>query len=176
MESNGRVAPRGRPPKFGRPASLLALTLPQDTIEYLQALDPDIAWAIVRLADGTRERDDLVEEGTGPPDVELVPIGPRQYLIVVAHEAFVNLPEVSLVPLGQGRAFLAFPRRSTIQTLELAVIDRLEDQSIPGEQRARFAAFRDVLRSWRRDQSLTFHERSIVVVERRDQRSVSPVR
>ena len=135
----------------------------------LHAIDADIGWAIVKLA----ERREGADGVTGapddePPDVALVPIGPQQFLIVVrAHEALASLPDVDLVPLGHGRAFLAFERPRTIEGLELALIDRLEDDTVPPEDRARFAALRDVLRSWRRDEQLVFHERSIVVVEQR---------
>lgn len=161
------MATRGRPPKFGRPAALLALTLPQDTIEYLHGLDADVGWAIVKLVDGARGGAPTAQwQADAPPDVELLPIADRQHLIVVRAEAFRTLPGVSLVPLGHGRAFLAFPRHKTIDSLELAVIDRLDDDATPLDERARFAAFREVLRMWRQDRSLTFQERSIVVVER----------
>lgn len=169
MYSNPRVSPRGRPPKFGRPAQLVALTLPQDTIEYLQGLDGDLGWAIVKLANRLQGNDPgLPPSQAVPPDVDLVPIAPQQYLIVVrAHEAFLSLPGVDLVPLGHGRAFLAFRGASTVEGLELSLIDRLEDLSVHPADRTRLSALRDILRSWRRDQSLTFHERTIVVVERR---------
>lgn len=157
---------RGRPPKFGRPAALLALTLPQDTIDRLQALDPDIGWAIVKLVEG-RSRGEARDDGEEGADVDLVPIAPSQYLIVVrAHEAFAALPGVDLVPLGQGRAFLAFERHRNIEGLELSLIDRLEDDTLSEEVRARYGALRDVLRVWRQDEALVFHERSIVVGER----------
>src|SRR5205814_914451 len=38
---------RGRPPKFGRPSRLVALTLPTQVIRGLRKLHPDLAWAIV---------------------------------------------------------------------------------------------------------------------------------
>lgn len=159
---------RGRPPKFGRPAALLALTLPQDVIEYLQGVDPDLGWAIVKLADRRRgDTERAASEAENPPDVSLVPIGPRHFLIVVrAHEAFSTLPGVDLVPLGHGRAFLAFALHHTIESLELALVDRLDSGALPPEHREPLAALREVLRSWRQDASIVFHERSIVVVER----------
>ena len=78
--------------------------------------------------------------------------------------------DVSLVPLGQGRAFLAFPKQKTAESLELALIDRLEAGGLLDAQRERYAAFRDILRRWRLDANLTFDERSIVVVERKASR------
>ena len=169
LYSNPRVPPRGRPPKFGRPAQLVALTLPQDTIEFLQGVDADLGWAIVKLANGVQGGDaGSPPRQSTPPDVDLVPIAPHQYLIVVrAHDIFTSLPGVDLVPLGHGRAFLAFRGDSTVEGLELSLIDRLEDDTLRTADASRLRAFRDVLKSWRRDQALTFHERTIVVVERR---------
>ena len=40
---------RGRPLKFGRPARLLALTLPDDVVKGLRRIHPDPGWAIVSL-------------------------------------------------------------------------------------------------------------------------------
>jgi len=143
------------------------LTLPQDTIDRLQAVDSDLGWAIVKLVEGQGAGVLAAERGEEPSDVELVPIGPDQFLIVVrAHEAFASLPGVDLVPLGHGRAFLAFERHRSIEGLELALIDKLEDDRISLDDRARYAAFRDVLRSWRHDETLAFEERAIVMVHR----------
>ncbi|MCC6163473.1 MAG: hypothetical protein IT182_09010 [Acidobacteria bacterium] len=158
---------RGRPPKFGRPSTLVALTLPQDAVEFLQQTDPDVGWAIVKLVDRLRGRDEAEAGGSGePPDVDLLPIGHGQSLIVVREDAFDDLPDVKLVSLGQGRAFLAFAPDTTIATLELALIDRLEGESLDPTHRARLARFRHVLRDWRHDRRLTFSTRSIVIVER----------
>lgn len=148
------------------------MTLPQDTIEYLQTIDGDLGWAIVKLASTARGSPDVdAAVSAPPPDVSLVPIGPRQFLMVVrVHEAFTTLPDVDLIPLGHGQAFLAFRRHRSVESLELSLLDRLEDQTLGEAERTRFAAFRDVLRSWRLDHAVTFHERAIVIVERRAER------
>ena len=40
---------RGRPLKFGRRAQLVTLTLPDDVVQWLQSVDEDLAWAVVKL-------------------------------------------------------------------------------------------------------------------------------
>ncbi len=162
----------GRPPKFGRPAHLVALTLPEDVLAALRCIDPDVGWAVVKLIEGAGGP----VAANRPPehDVELLPIAPRRFLIVVRQEAFASLPGVSLVPLGQGKAFLAFPPGRTAESLELALTDQLEDPDLAHQRRSRLQAFRDLLRGWRRDSSLVFHERSIVVVEKKRQRPSVP--
>src|SRR4051794_33832986 len=41
---------RGRPRKFTRPSRRVALTLPEDVIASLQAVDPDLSRAVARTA------------------------------------------------------------------------------------------------------------------------------
>ena len=91
----------------------------------------------------------------------------NRFLIVVRKDAFAGLPHVSLVPVGDGWAFLAFPPNETVDSLELALIDQLEAGLLPAETHRRFASLRDALRAWRRDAGLVFRERAIVVVERK---------
>ena len=40
---------RGRPPKFGCRAQVVALTLPRDVVDGLRRIDGDLGWAVVRL-------------------------------------------------------------------------------------------------------------------------------
>ena len=44
---------RGRPPKFGRPSQVVALTLPQDVLHALRTVHRDLGWAIVRLVESS---------------------------------------------------------------------------------------------------------------------------
>jgi hypothetical protein len=99
--------PRGRPLKFGRPAQLLALTLPHDVVQGLRRIHPDPAWAIVSLfekrahkAHGPRR-----ESTSGG---ELAQLAPDSALIVVDPQVIQSTPGVSVVPVAAGRAFLAF--------------------------------------------------------------------
>jgi hypothetical protein len=155
---------RGRPPKFGRPARLLAVTLPDDVVAWLQEINPDPAWAIVSLYEQQHRRPPTRE--TSHPDVQLVEIGPRRALIVVPQAAFVALPGVSVVPLGAGRAFLALEPGKGIAELELAVVDRLEESGLEESEARVLTSLRRHLRDWRLDKTLKFSARSIIVVER----------
>jgi len=155
---------RGRPPKFGRPARLLAVTLPDDVVVWLQEINPDPAWAIVSLFEQQHRRPPARE--IAHPDVQLVEVGPRRALIVVPQSAFVALPGVSVVPLSAGRAFLALEPGKGIAELELAVVDRLEESDLDGSEARILTSLRRHLREWRQDKTLNFSARSIIVVER----------
>ncbi len=152
---------RGRPPKFGRPGHVVSVTLPNDTLQALNRVDPDTGWAIVKLL----EREPHNGKVARDQDVSLAHIGTRRSLIVVSRAIFRSLPGVNLIPLDGARAFLALEPGSGLSDLELAVIDRLADSSLPAQERRALEALRTRLAAWRHDKRLRFHQRSIIVVE-----------
>jgi hypothetical protein len=155
---NGR---RGRPRKFSSPSHLVALTLPDEVVTGLRRIHPDLAWAIVSLF-----RDRATGPDPGPPaDFELLRIAERRSLIVVNRTRVTHLPGVDMVPLSADYAFLAVATDRGLSDLELAVVDRLEEPTLPGAERVVLHAFRTQLRQWRRNRSLTFRTRAILVVE-----------
>jgi len=150
---------RGRPPKFGRPSQLVALTLPIDVVRGLQRVDKDIARAIVRVFEGTVPAGDDSPRDRRP-DAELVRIADRRSLIVVNSAVIQSLPGVNVVPLDATRAFLALEPGRGVSDLELAVIDRLDD-AVETRERQALGQLRRQLKAWRRDAALRFHSRSI---------------
>jgi len=161
---------RGRPSKYGRPARVVAFTLPEDAIERLRRVHRDLGWAIVKLLDPdaapvpARGDDDR-------PDVELVTVADRQSLIVVNRDVIKNLPGVNIIPLTGSRAFLALDLDRGMSDLELAVTDRLAEPTLDRRERRAFATLRTQLTAWRRDQKMRAHTRAIIVVECRRRRS-----
>lgn len=163
VSNNGDVAPkRGRPPKFGRPGHAVSLTLPDDTLQALNRVDPDTGWAIVKLLE--REPSNAKAQAHDP-DVELAQIGTRRSLIVVNRAVFKTLPGVNLIPLDDTMAFLALEPGCGMSDLELAVIDRLSEASVAARERDGLESLRTRLAAWRHDRRLRFHSRSIIVVE-----------
>lgn len=154
----------GRPPKFGCPSQLVALTLPQPVVSKLRRIHSDLAWAIVTL----------VERGPVPRPVKesrhanaaLTTVAERRSLIVVNRAVFQKLPGVDIIPLNSADAFLALAPGRGMSDLELAVIDRIDDGTASPRERKALFELRGRLRGWRRDSSLRFHCRSIIVVER----------
>jgi len=160
---------RGRPKKFGRPAQLVAITLPTDIVQSLRSRDPDVARAIVGLVERRgRTADAPVADASS--DVELASIGGRLALIVVNRTVFSGLPGVSIVPLSGNRSFLALEAGLGLADLELAIVDRLDDGAVAAQERKALALFRAQLKEWRGDRSLRFHSRAIIVVERRNRK------
>lgn len=153
-------AKRGRPLKFGRPTQLLTLSLPADVVAWLKRLDPDPAWAIVSMFDRAQRR-----TGTGQfRAADLVQLPGKRALILVRPEVFAGLSGVSVIPLSDGRGFLALESGRGLADLEVAVVDKLEAPALPAEQRLALTEVRELLRDWRQ-QGLHFAVRSILVAE-----------
>ena len=158
-----RNAP-GRPPKYGRPARLVSLTLPEDVLAWLSTIHPDPAWAIVKLYERMSRRSKLLP--VVPPAAELVQLPNKRALIVVKPEYFEGVEGVSLIPLSDGRALLALPEGRGIADVELALIDRLAADGLSHDRRRELEELRGQLREWRRTTGLTFRSKSIIVADR----------
>jgi len=157
---------RGRPSKFGRPSQVVALTLPEEVVRGLRRVHPDLAWAVVRLFEKGPRHASASTRARVQPDVELVTITERQSLIVVNRDVFKRLPGIQIVPLDGRRAFLALEAGRGMADLELAVLDRLENAAVAPPERQALARLRTELRTWRRDRTLRFHIKAIIMAER----------
>lgn len=150
---------RGRPQKFGRAAQLVSLTIPSDVISWLETIDDDMAWALVKVYERSKNRTKQVEVA------DLVRFPGDAALIVVRPELFASLPGVSLIQIAEGRALLALEHAKGVADLELVVLDRLEDKKLsPIEQQA-LEHLRMMLKTWRQ-QGTRFESRSIIVARR----------
>jgi len=164
---NQAIRKRGRPLKFGKPGRVVALTLPNETVNILKNIHSDLAWAIVTLS----EKRSVSTGGrqSPPPLAELVEVADGQCLIVVDGHVFKRLPGVQIIPLHGDRAFLALEAGRGFADLEVAVIDQIDQidsTSSPTELRA-LKELREHLRGWRLDPNLILETRSIIVVGRR---------
>jgi hypothetical protein len=171
------IGKRGRPTKFGRTSRVVALTLPEDVLSALRQVHPDPARAIVKLVEGSAGKTN--QEDNRKPLAELVAVGSRRSLIVVDRWAFQHLPAVSLIPISEDRAFLAFKKGKDSDALELELIDRLEQPAVGRAEYDALNELRTCLREWRHDPALKFLFRSILILERDPRRSTptqSPVR
>lgn len=159
---------RGRPPKYGRPAQLVTLTLPDDALAWLKTIHPDPAWAIVKLHERAHRR-----PGREVALAELAQLPGRRALILVNTDTLKQLPGISIIPLADGRGFLALDPGKGIADLEIAVIDRLESSAIGLTERSALEALRGKLKEWRQA-GVRFESRSIVVANRGPQPDAQP--
>jgi hypothetical protein len=150
---------RGRPRKFSRPSRSVSLTLPDDVIASLQAIDSDLSLAIVRIAQSLSPAD----APRGP--AELTSYGGRSVIVVPRSDVLKARTGVELVPLTDGRALMAFDNRLTISQLELRIGDALADESIAGSDRVLFETLAEILKDARRSERIELRERSIIVLQ-----------
>ena len=166
---------RGRPLKFGRRAQLVTLTLPDDVVQWLQSVDEDLAWAVVKLF----ERSAKGGRGKTHRLADLVQLPGQRALILVKPEPFQNLKGTSIIPLADGRGFLALDPGRGVADLELAVLDRLEMKAVPTAEREALQQLRNQLKQWRLN-GIEFESRSIIVARRHATasrgRGLSPIR
>jgi hypothetical protein len=153
---------RGRPLKYGRPSRVVAVTLPEDTIQLLQQIHSDIGRAIVTLISELAAKDALPPR----PIVDFEKVGHRRSIIVVDREALKGVPGCELIPLSEERAFLALDHGRGLPDLELAILDRLADARVTRQQRQGLEALRRALRDCRRAPDIEVEARSILIVER----------
>lgn len=173
MEPHARRR-RGRPPKYGRPARLVAVTLPNDVVDWLGSVDPDVGRAIVRLHDMMARRTQR-QAHPAVPTAELVDVGEGHGLIVVEPGMVQHLAGVAAIHFSDGRAFLALESSWTMADLELSVVDALDRGIQDAKRRAGLTEFRDLLRVWRTDRSMTLEPRTIIVAGRSPKRRLSGV-
>jgi hypothetical protein len=149
---------RGRPKKFHRPSRSLSLTLPNDVIAALQAVDPDLSRAIVRVVQTTAP-------GSFRAKPELNTFGSRAVISVPSTRILESQIGVELVPMAEGRALVSFDEGLSIADLELRIGDVLDDPQLEDDDRATFAALGDMLRRARRNETIAVRSRRIIVLE-----------
>ena len=149
---------RGRPRKFSRPARTVTLTLPDDIIERLSALDADLGRAVVRLAMSHRPQ-------ATASAVDVSTFGGRAVILVPPTRRLAALPGVELVPIADGRMLIALEEPLTEAAFELLVRDALEDASLTGPDRELFVELARVLRNARVETRVTL--RRILVLRAR---------
>ena len=156
----------GRPRKFGRPSRAVTLTLPDDVIATLEAIDKDLSQAVVRVALP------LTAEVYAYAPAELFKYADSAVIVVKRMPALEQLPGVTLVPLPDGRALISLDESLSLSDLELKLRDTIEDDrglATPSE-RAALTTIVDILKNARHTKGLRVVRRSIIVLQSTDHR------
>lgn len=149
---------RGRPRKFSRPARTVTMTLPDDVIERLSGIDPDLGRAVVRLALSHEPR-------PAASVVEVAAFGSRAVILVPPARRLASLPGVELVPIADGRSLIALDDSLTEAEFELLVRDERDSGSLKGADLELFTALARVLHEARIETRVTL--RRILVLHAR---------
>lgn len=134
------------------------MTLPEQVIDTLEQIDPDLSLAVVRLAQA--------EVAKRPhPAAELVSFGGRAVIAVNPTKTLEQRTGVVLVPLADGRALISFDESMTPARLELTIQDALDEHDLPAHDGAVFESIRDVLKEARRSSTVALRQQHIIVLE-----------
>jgi len=158
---------RGRPRKFIAPSRAVTLTLPEDVLAALAAVDHDLSRAVVRIA-----QPELAKR-THPP-AELATFGRRAVIVVNPSRTLEERTGIMLVPLSDGRALISFDESMTVARLELRIQDALEDRELPEEDARIFTCIGEILKTARRSGDVTLQQRHIIVLESNTARRRGP--
>jgi hypothetical protein len=158
---DGAIAPRrGRPRKFARPSRAVTLTLPDEVIDALTAVDPDLSRAVVRVAQP--------EMAKRPhPPAELALFGRRAVIVVNPTRTLEQRTGIVLIPLSDGRALISFEEPMSVAQLELRLQDAMDDPRLPRADAQIFEQIGRLLRDARRANGVAVLRRNIIVLESR---------
>ena len=158
----------GRPQKFGRPSRAVALTLPEDVIKALGALDDDLARAVVRLTQP------LVAETGSASNVELSQHHDDAVIVIKPVKALEGIPGVTLVPLPDSRALISLNESMSIFEFELKLLDAIHgDHRMPASETGVLSSIAEILKHARQTKGISLHKRSIIVLKVRGRRRIS---
>jgi len=141
------------------------VTLPEDAIAHLSAIDVDLGKAIVAIL--ARRRPPL------PPSrsAELSRYGSHAVIVVAPINALKRLPGVQLVPIGQNRSLISLKPPRSLPQLELEIRDALENGQVGRDDREALDTLAAILRDARHSKAVSIEERTIIVLEAKRQRS-----
>ena len=150
---------RGRPRKFDRPARAVTLTLPEDVLAALAAIDEDVSRAIVRVMSPLAAR-----SAVRLPAAELSKYGNSSVIVIRPEPVFERIQGVTLVPLPDGRALVSLDDSMTVPEFELKLRDVLDDEKLKAQERAAIASIVEILRIARHTRGVSIEERNIIVL------------
>jgi hypothetical protein len=138
---------RGRPPKFKQKGRPVTVTLPESTLARLAAIDADRSRAIVKateaalpLAENSGKLPEIVEAA---PGMGIILVGPSRCLRAIQW--------LKMIEVAPARYLLTIPTGTSIDSLELAVIDQMETLAEEDEwERAVLQRLRSIIATLRR--------------------------
>lgn len=153
-------ASRGRPQKFGRPARAVTLTLPEDVVAALTAVDDDLSRAVVRLAQPL-----MADVAPPPPPAELSKHGGRAVIVVKPVPELGRMPGVTLVPLPDGRALISLDEALSIHEFELRLRDATDGGRLGAREQSLVSSIAEILKTARSTGGVAVLLRNIIVLQ-----------
>ena len=148
MKNKGKS---GRPPKFDEERIPVTVTLPKRILQKISLVDTDRAKGIVKCVENVFQSSQPLHS------VEIINISEGSGLIVIGPSTSLKkIPWLKLVEIAPAKFLLSVPTGTLIETLEIALMDLLED--LPVEETSEkdmLINLLDKLRKHRRKECLT---------------------
>ena len=127
------------------------MTLPESILAKLASIDVDRACAIVKVTEATANDDKWREP------VQVVEIAPGTGIIIVGPcPSLRKIEWLRLVEVAPMRFLLAIPSGTSIDSLEIAFIDLLEDKNVSdSSEREVLSKLRDLIRRIRLEDAVS---------------------
>src|SRR5438128_629339 len=113
----------GRPPKYGRAARAVTVTLPVDVLARLSSVHADLGRAIVTVTERKANGADGRPRARAARQAEVAHYGNHAVILVSPSKALKRLAGVQLVPVDGARALISLDPTYSIPQLELDVRD-----------------------------------------------------
>jgi len=139
----------------------VTLTLPEDVVAALKAVDRDLSRAVVRVVQP------LMVAQSPPATAKVTTLGDRGALILLPPSRWLReFAGVELITLSDGRALLSFDEGMSIADFELSLRDAVADDILQQDDRAMLQELATILRDARRSDGVVLKRRSIVILHR----------
>jgi hypothetical protein len=146
----------------------VTLTLPDDVVHTLKAIDQDLSRAIVRLVQPLLTR----RLRTSSP---VTIIGDRTAVITLnPSRTLEKYTGAELIAMSDGRAIISFRHHASLADFELRLLDAIAGDTLTHEDRALFEELGAVLRNARQHRGVALREQRIILLERAPKVKTAP--
>jgi hypothetical protein len=109
-------------PKTGEPKRVVTLALTDKILNVLETFDQDLVQAIMKVISLATQRN--VPKGSS---FEIIEVAPHKSVFIVGPDSLLTrIPWIKLVEVSPGRNLIAIPSGTSLESLEVAVLEMIE--------------------------------------------------
>ena len=108
---------------------VITLTLPEKTVQLLETLDQDLTRAIAKVTDIATQK--AYPRGSS---FEVVKVAPHNSVLILGSDTLLSrIPWIRLVEIAPGRNLIAIPSGTSLESLEVAILEVIENMASADE-------------------------------------------
>ncbi len=126
---NEKMQSRDKKAQASEDNRIITLTLPEKTVKLLETFDQDLTRAIAKVIDIATER--AFPKGSS---FEVVKVAPHNSVLIVGSDTLLSrIPWLRLVEISPGRNLIAIPSGTSLESLEVAILEVIEGMASAAE-------------------------------------------